>query len=211
MERIILKLIVNALAILGVVLGIWFLVNAGNNGDNNNGTTIIGKGPVLEAVKQVNKQIFVEHYSMIDVEHSQVPVNWLPFVKQEMVVLLRGRIPAGFDLQKLTEDDIWISPDGKNIQLTLPPPEVFEENVSIDFENSRILSVSDTCPNFICENSLEQYQSEVLPAGRDMLIEFALQKGILQQSVDDGRKYYEQLLKSLDFEEIRVVVIGYGL
>lgn len=211
MERINLRPVVNALAIVGVVLGIWILVNGGNDGSNDNGTTIIGKGPVLEAVKHVNKQIFIEHYSMIDVEYSQVPVSWLPFIKQEMVVLLRGRIPAGFDLQKLTEDNIWISSDGKKVQLTLPPPEVFKENVSIDFENSRILSVSDTCPNFICESSLEQYQSKVLPAGRDMLIEFAYQRGILQQTVDDGRKYYEQFLKSLGFEEVRVVVTGYGL
>jgi hypothetical protein len=210
MERVILKLILNALAIVGVVLGIWVLVNGGNN-SGNGGTTIIGKGPVLEAVKHVNKQIFIEHYNMIDVEYSQVPTSWVPFIKQEMVVLLRGRIPAGFDLQKLTEDDIWISSDGKKIQLTLPPPEVFEENVSIDFENSRILSVSDTCPNFFCEDSLQQYQNEVLPAGQAMLIEFSYQSGILQQAADDGRKYYEQFLSSLGFEEVRVIITGYGL
>lgn len=212
MERIVLKSVWNALAIVGLVLGVWLLVN--NNGKGNNddgGGTIIGKAPVLEAIQHVNKQIFIEHYSMIDVEHSQVPSNWLPFVRQDMIVLLRGRIPAGFDLQKLREDDIWISSDGKRIQLTLPPPEIFEENVSIDFENSRIISVSDICPDFICQSSLEQYQSKVLPAGRDMLIEFANQSGILQQTAQDGKEYYSQFLKSLGFEEIRVVIDGYRL
>lgn len=208
MKRIILKTIVNALAIVGIVLGIWFLRDQRETGGNND---VKEKYPILEAVKHVNKHIFVEHYSVIDVGYSQVPVDWLPFIKQEMVVLLRGRIPAGFDLGELREDDIWISQDGKRVQLTLPPPQIFEENVSIDFENSRILLVSDTCPNFICENSLEQYQNKVLPTGRDMLIEFALQTGILQQCAQGGQKYYGQLLTSLGFEQVRVIVTGYGL
>lgn len=212
MERLVLKSVWNALAIVGLVLGIWFLMNYGNtNGDGDGTSTIIGKGPVLEAVKHVNKQIFVEHYSVIDVEHSEVPTSWFPFVKQNMVVLLRGRVPAGFNLQQITEDSIWISPDGKRIQLTLPPPEVFEENVSIDFENSRIISVKDTCPDFICESMIESYQSKVLPAGRDMLIKFSYEHDILQQTAEDGKVFYEQILRSLGFEEVRVVVQGYGV
>jgi hypothetical protein len=210
MERVALKTIWNALAIIGLVLGIWMLINI----DNDNGAdtkNIDVNPPVLEAIKHVNKQIFIEHYNMVDVEYSKAPVSWLPFVKQDMIVLLRGRIPAGFDLQALNEDDVWISPDGKRIQLTLPPPVVFKDNISIDFENSRIISSSDTCPDFICDSSLEQYQKEVLPAGRDLLIEFAYQSGILEQTVDDGRRFYEQFLKSLGFEEVRVVVEGYGL
>lgn len=211
MERIVLKSIWNALAIVGLVLGIWLLINRGIDSKPDDDKEISANPPILEAIKHVNKQIFIEHYSMVDLEYSQAPVSWLPFVKQDMVILLRGRIPAGFDLQKLNEEDIWISSDRKRIQLTLPPPIVFKENVSIDFENSRILSTSDTCPDFICESSLEQYQNEVLPTGRDLLIEFAHQSGILQQTVDDGKRFYEQFLKSLGFEEVRVVVEGYGI
>jgi hypothetical protein len=43
------------------------------------------------------------------------------------------------------------------------------------------------------------------------LIEFAYQSGILEQTVDDGRRFYEQFLKSRGFEEVRGVVEGYGL
>lgn len=210
MKRILFKIIINALAIVGVILGIWFL-RGEKSSSNSSDAEIDQKYPILEAVKHVNKHILIEHYSMVDVRYSQAPISWMPFIKQETVILLRGRIPAGFDLEELTEDDIWISRDGKRVQLTLPPPKIFEENVAIDFENSRILSVSDRCPDFICENSLEQYQSKILPTGRDMLIAFALQTGILEDCAEDGRQYYQQLLKSLGFEEVRVIVTGYGL
>lgn len=213
MERIVFKSVWNALAIVGLVLGIYFIITGREKDteEEKDVKEIIEKGPILEAVKHVNKQIFIEHYSMVDIEYRQVPTAWLPFIKQDMLVLLRGRIPAGFDLQQLTEDSIWLSSDGSRIQLALPPPEIFEENVSIDFKNSRIISASDTCPDIVCPSPLEAYQNEVLPAGRDRLIEFAVRSGILQQTVDDGRIFYEQFLKSLGFKEVRIVVEGYGL
>ncbi len=56
---------------------------------------------VLEAVKHVNKHIFVEHYITVDIDYEHVPVEWLKAIlhQQRFVVLLHGRVPAGFDLQ----------------------------------------------------------------------------------------------------------------
>jgi hypothetical protein len=124
-------------------------------------------------------------------------------------MLIRGRVPAGFDLQQLSEDDLWISGDGRRVQLTLPAPQVLRDLVSIDFDNSYILSQHDTCPGFICQGDLEAYQDKILPTGRDLLIEYAERNGILEQAARDGRSYYEQLLSALGFEEVRVVVSGY--
>lgn len=209
------RAILNAVVIASLVLLGIFLYKKYLDHENV-GPKIDPGQTILEAVMHVNKQIFIEHYSAVDMTYSEIPKNWLSFlgeigVSQEVVVLIRGRIPSGFDLQQLDKDDIWVSADGKRAQITLPTPEIFEENVSIDFENSRILSQSDTCPNFLCEETLIAYQNQVLPAGRDHLIEFARQSGILEQAAKDGKDYYEQLLKSLGFEEVRVVVTGYGL
>ncbi|MCB0196889.1 MAG: DUF4230 domain-containing protein [Anaerolineae bacterium] len=213
MNNSVLKIIWNSIAIVGLVLiGIWIYRILADNG----GVTITSGKPVLEAIKHVNKQIFVEHYNAVDVMYTEIPQGWLSFlgsvgVKQEIVVLVRGRVPAGFDLQKMREDDVWVSSDGKRAQITLPSPEVFEDNVVIDFENSRILSQSDRCPGFICQNTLVAYQNEVLPEGRKLLIDFAIRNNILEQTAKDGRDYYEQFLKSFGFEEVRVIVSGYGL
>lgn len=214
MYRLIFKIIWNALPLVALGLVVWWLFQVIDPPSNNNGGGKVVIGPsVLEAIKQVNKQIFIEHYNAVDVTYTEVPEGWISLfgLKQEFVVLVRGRVPAGFDLQELDEDDVWVSSDGKRVQLTLPPPQIFEGNVFIDFENSRILSQSDTCPNFICEDNLVSYQSQVMPAGRDQLIEFALKNGILEQAAKDGKEYYGQFLKSLGFEEVRVIVNGYGL
>lgn len=208
------RAILNAIAVVGLVLLGIFLYEY--LFDNEGGTTIVSGPTVLEAVKHVNKQVFIEHYNAVDITYSEIPQDWLSFlgnigISQEVIVLLRGRVPAGFDLQQLDEGDVWVSADGKRAQITLPAPEIFTENVAIDFENSRILSQSDACPNFLCEDTLAAYQSQVLPAGRDQLIEAARQNGILEQVAKDGKEYYEQLLRSLGFEEVRVVITGYGL
>ncbi len=213
--KLVLKVIWNALPLVAIALAVWLFINSKGCADSEGEGPVRANPPVLEAIKHVNKQIFIEHYSMVDVQYKEAPAGWEWLenlgIKQEFIVLVRGRIPAGFDLQQVNESNIWISQDGKRVQLTLPPPVIFEDNVALDFENSRILSQSDTCPDFVCKNNLEAYQADVLPTARDLLIDFARQSGILDQAAMDGKLYYEQLLKSLGFEEVIVIVTGYGL
>jgi hypothetical protein len=213
MYRLILKLLWNALPLVALILIGWWLYNTFTNPPPAppTKTLITDRRGVVEAIEQVNKQIFIEHYNIVDVQYTEAPEGWISALglKQEVVVLVRGLVPAGFDIQQITEEDIWISSDGKRAQLTLPSPMVFEENVSLDLENSRILIQNDTCPNFLCEDTLEAYQEEVLPAGKALLIEYAYENGILRQAARDGKAYYEQLLKSLGFNEVRVIVDGY--
>jgi len=211
----------NALALVAVVLMAAWLYDAVTDrlappatpvpAGPDTASNIASKAAILERVQRVNKQILVEHYNAVDVRYTEVPEGFLGSLglKQEFVMLIRGRVPAGFDLQQLSQDDLWISSNGKRVQLTLPAPQVFRDQVSIDFENSYILAQHDTCPGFICQNDLEAYQGEILPTGRDLLIDYGLRNGILEQAARDGRSYYQQLLSALGFEEVRVIVTGY--
>ena len=216
MWRIVLKILWNALPLVALgLIGIW-LFNFLNEALNpqvavSSTPTVIARRGVVEAIKEVNKQIFIEHYNIVDVEYTEIPSGWMNALgmKQEFIVLVRGRVPAGFDLEQIDEDNIWLSRNGKRVQLTLPPPTVFVENVAIDLENSRVLAQSDSCPDFLCQNNLTAYQSEVLPAAKDLLIDYAHENGILNQAARDGKTYYERLLKSLGFEEVRVIINGY--
>jgi hypothetical protein len=196
------------------MLGLWWVIDTfvmGNLAPPEPAISVTTSTTVLEAIKQVNKQIFIEHYNAVDVSYSEAPNEWLGRlgVQQEFIVLVRGRVPAGLDLSQVTEDSIWISEDGSRIQLTLPPPIIFEDNVSLDLENSRIFTNRDTCPSFLCDDSLSAYQSVALPEAERMLIEMSQENGILNQAARDGQLYYEQLLRSLGFDEVRVIVPGY--
>lgn len=173
-------------------------------------TTIVTSQAIVQSIRQVNKQIFVEHYNTVDLDYTETPEGWLGMlgIDQSFVLLLKGRVPAGFDLSELKESDVWISSDGKRVQLILPPPMIFVDNVSIDFEHSRILTQRDTCPDFICQDSLHVFQEEMAPEGRRLLMEASERSGIMTQVANDGIHYYENFLKALGFEEVRVVISG---
>jgi len=81
------------------------------------GFQVQSSASVLEGIRHVNKLILIEHYNAVDITYTEAPENWTKMLglKQEFVVLVRGRVPAGFDLAQLQEDDIWVSEDGKAV------------------------------------------------------------------------------------------------
>lgn len=180
---------------------------------NDTNVTTSANAVILQAIKQVNKQTFIEHYMTIDIQYSEAPAGWIGQLglKQEMVLLIRGRVPAGFDLQQLSEQSVWVSADGKKAQLVLPAPTIFNDSVNIDFKNSRVLTVSDLCPDLLCpQGTLEAYNNVVMPEAQAKLIATAQENGILNQAAISGKAYYEQLLKSLGFTEVQIIIPGYN-
>lgn len=177
---------------------------------------VVEVGPaLLEQVRRVNKQIFVEHYISTNISYKEAPQGWLkPLgalgIKQEYAIIFRGRVPAGFDLSQLASEDIWVSKDGRRAQVTLPAPKIFEENVAVDMANSQLITDADTCPGFLCPTGqLEAYQNVLEPEARAKIIAGAEEAGIRSQAALEAQVYYEQLLNALGIAEVRVVVPGY--
>ncbi|MCB0061150.1 MAG: DUF4230 domain-containing protein, partial [Caldilineaceae bacterium] len=136
-------------------------------------TTVVSGQAIVDSIRRANKQILVEHYNVVDIDYSEAPAGWLGLlpIQQNFVLLLKGRVPAGFDLEMMKSDDIWISADGRRVQLVLPPPVIFTENIALDLENSRLLGEGDSCPDFICRDQLTAIQADLLPQGRRLLAE----------------------------------------
>lgn len=176
-------------------------------------TTVVNSEAIVESIRSANKQILVEHYNVVDIDYTETPAGWLGLlpIQQNFVLLLKGRVPAGFDLERFGPENIWISADGRRVQLVLPPPVIFTENIALDLENSRILGQGDTCPAFICRDELTAMQDDLLPQGRRLLADASMRSGILEQVAADGERYYEQFLTALGFEEVRVVVSAESL
>ncbi len=205
-------MLIAALLLAVVTLGSWWILNhtVDNLFNRNTKVTVLDGAAVVESIKRVNKQIFIEHNNVVDIDYTEAPEGWLRVlpIKKSFVVLLRGRVPAGFELDQLTPRDVWISADHQRIQLLLPSPVIFEENVNIDFEHSRILAQSDSCPDFICQQTIDAYKNQIMPQGRRLLVDASERSGILEEAAVDGQHYYEQWLKSLGFAEVRVIVKG---
>jgi hypothetical protein len=207
----------NAVALAAVVFAGWSGYQTWQNIQYPPSADHVDIGPVIiEQIKHVNKQVFIEHYDSIEVHNFDAPEGWLGLLKnigvhQEFVMLIRGRVPAGIDITKMTPNDIWVSDDGTRAQITLPPPQIFAENVALDMENSSILQSTDYCPGFICpDDRLTNFQRQVEPEAKKRLIAAAEEKGILTQAATDAQAYYEQLLNALGIAEVRVIVRGYS-
>ncbi|GAB4124010.1 MAG: DUF4230 domain-containing protein [Roseiflexaceae bacterium] len=213
------RLILSIFGPLAVGYIVWMAItsqlNSAANAPKQNINVQIS--PVLiEEIKRVNKQIFVEQYSSVDITYNEAPASWGNLleqigIRQQFIVILRGRVPAGFDLSELSEDDIWVSADGTRAQITLPAPKIFTENVSIDSERTRVFAESDACPDFLCSTDLQAYTQQIEPEGRARLIQAAEESGILRQAAIEGKLYYERLLNQLGVTEVRVIVEGYDL
>lgn len=172
---------------------------------------------ILNNIRRVNKQIFIEHDLVVDLDYSDTPEGWFKFlgnlgIKNDFVVLLHGRVAAGIDLQELTPDMIWVSPNGDQVMLTLPPPKVFDDNLNLDIERSRVISRRETCPNFLCQDKLTAFQKDIVPEGRARLKEAAIRNGILEQTASDAKAYYQLLLETLGFkrDKIRIEILAGG-
>jgi hypothetical protein len=212
-----LKLIWNGFAIAAVIFLIWSVIQAFQNPSAPQATSTTTVGPqIIEAVRRVNKQIFIEHYAGVEIRHLDAPGGWATFlrnlgVRQEFLVLIRGRVPAGIDLSQLRPEDVWVSSDGRRVQITLPPPQVFTDQVTLDLANSRIIENTDFCPGFICPRTeLEQFFQSVDAEAKAALVEAAIESGILSQAARDAETYYTQFLNSLGIAEVRVIVRGYS-
>ncbi|MEZ4617061.1 MAG: hypothetical protein R2867_16355 [Caldilineaceae bacterium] len=68
-------------------------------------TTVVNGQAIVESIRSANKQILVEHYNVVDIDYSEAPAGWLGLlpIQQNFVLLLKGRVPAGFDLETLPE------------------------------------------------------------------------------------------------------------
>lgn len=212
-----LKLIWNGLAVAAVLFMVWSVVQAFQNMSTPpSAPTTTVETQIIEAVRRVNKQIFIEHYAGVEVRHLDAPGGWAAFlrnlgVRQEFLVLIRGRVPAGIDLSQLRSEDIWVSSDGRRAQITLPSPQVFTEQVSLDLANSRVIENTDFCPGFICpRTNLESFFQAVDAEAKAALVQAAIEAGILSQAARDAEAYYTQLLNSLGIAEVRVIVRGYS-
>lgn len=216
MRNPILKTLWNALAITAIAFAGWNVFTTMFQQQVDAPPTVVTTiGPaMLERIQRVNKQIFVEHYNAVAVTREEVPESWLDIFRkigigQKFVVLVRGHVSAGFDLSQVSKSDIWVSTDGKRVQIILPSPKIFEEDVNLDAQHSQILAGTDNCPDLLCQDDLTAYKDEILPEAKKQLIAFAERSDILYQAAVEGKAYYEQLFQFLDVEEVRVIIRGY--
>lgn len=144
----------------------------------------------------------VEFTTVAEVYRENVPEGWLDELlgrKERLLMLVYGDVRAGFNLEELTEENLWT--DGQRVRLVLPAPEIL--NSSIDFEHTHIVYYEN---NLLLEKNNPNLQGEALAEAQQAIERAALNQGILDKANQYGKLYFENLLYSLGFTEVEVVV-----
>jgi hypothetical protein len=144
----------------------------------------------------------VEYKTITEVYQENIPDGWLDSklgTKEKMLMLVYGDVRAGFDMSELSEDDLWT--DGTTVRLVLPTPKIL--NSSIDFERTKLIYYEN---NLLLDDSNPNLHEEALKEAKEALEQAALVDGILLQANNYGKLYFENLLYSLGFTNVEVIV-----
>jgi len=120
------------------------------------------------------------------------------FGSDKLLLVAEGEVVAGFDLTKVAGEDI--SVDGTSVEITLPAPEILYSRIDNDrtqvYERKTGLFVTP-------DKSLESRARQI---AEESLTQWATERGIQAKAEAAGRQQIENLLRSLGFTNITIVV-----
>ena len=119
-------------------------------------------------------------------------------IKEEMLLLAYGEVAAGFDLDKLQDEDIWI--DGTRAQLHLPAPEILYSK--LDTERTRVIYYKKS---LFVQRDISM-EARVREEAEKAIREEALETEILEHASNYGQLFFSNWLRSLGFTEVRIIV-----
>ena len=110
--------------------------------------------------------------------------------QDQLVVIARGKVKAGFDLTKLGKDDLVVRHD--TISVNLPPVEVFDVIVNpSDYE----VYVEDGTWS-------HDEVAQLTDSGKDQILQDAKNFNILQKAEENGLVKLKELFVALGFNEV---------
>ncbi|MCK6625173.1 MAG: DUF4230 domain-containing protein [Anaerolineae bacterium] len=199
-----------AVALVGVGLIGLLIYFITQNGNGNGTATPIAKdtatptrGPIITilAIKSKAELATVEYNTVVEIRKESLPEGMIDEffgTKEQLLMLVYGNVQAGFDLEKLEEENLWVN--GTRVRLVLPAPEIL--NSSIDFERSHTVNYEN---NLLFSQNNPDLQKEAMGEAEKLIEQSALENGILNKANDYGKLYYENFLRSLGFTEVEVV------
>lgn len=176
-----------------IVVGLFIRSKFTGQYEFRNGTAVVKEMQSLNRLETA--QFTIE--KIIDAGTSGNAFQDLLF-GDRLLFIAHGQVVAGFDLSKLTENDITIS--NTVIEITLPQPEIFF--VRLDSEQSRVY---DRDQGLLTRGDKDLESAARLEA-ENTIRQAACESGILTEATDSGRKQLVTILRSFGFEEVTINV-----
>lgn len=163
--------------------------------------TVVSAPDVIEKIQQLNRLETVK-YSLDTVVEGAESSPVLPdaLAGDKVLMIVHGSTVAGVDLSQLKPETVQITetPNGRNIQLTLPQSQVFQ--TTVDEQKTRVYS-RDTGIFVSADPNLE---SATRAKAQTELQQAALSDGILDAATKNARVAVTALLQGLGFTHVEV-------
>lgn len=155
----------------------------------------IDKTPlVIEETKKISELTSAHFYEEVVVKKNRTDKGIIFDSKNELVVIAKGNVRAGFNLSKLTENDITIQND--TINVNLPAAEIFDVIVNpSDYE----VFVSDG-------KWSHDETSKAVTEAQAKIKQDAIDNGILTTASTSGVNKLTELFKSFGFNVVNIKV-----
>lgn len=189
--------------VAGLLVGGWYYIQS--FGFNLFGLSFGGElkidntANVVEKIKEISEFTTACYYEEAVLKESKVEKNEGGFLglvdtetSKEIVIIAKGKVRAGFDLSKVTEDNINIKND--TIGITLPEPEIFDV----------IINPSDY-EMYIEEGKWSHEEVTALQTNyRAQLLAKAQERGILNKAKEAAKKRLESLFMTFGFTVVEL-------
>lgn len=146
--------------------------------------------------------VTVEVGTVTEIYNETAAQGWLDeFLgnRERLLMLVYGDVKAGFDLSKLSKDDLWS--EGTRARLVLPAPEILA--TTIDFDRTHIVFYENA---LLLDETNPNLQGEALHQAQKAIEQAALEEGALERANEYGQLYFENFLLELGFTDVEVVV-----
>lgn len=189
--------------VAGLLVGGWYYIQS--FGFNLFGLSFGGElkidntANVVEKIKEISEFTTACYYEEAVLKDSKVEKHEGGFLglvdtetSKEIVIIAKGKVRAGFDLSKVTEDNINIKND--TIGITLPEPEIFDV----------IINPSDY-EMYIEEGKWSHEEVTALQTNyRAQLLAKAQERGILNKAKEAAKKRLESLFMTFGFTVVEL-------
>jgi hypothetical protein len=159
--------------------------------------TPIVVNPRLKALGRLESAQYVMQV-VIDLEREPNNLWQRAFGTDELLLIAEGQVVAGFDLNKIKEDDIEVQ--GTRVRLVLPPPELLYFGVDEDKTY-----VYERKTGFLTRPD-QTLETEARRRAQAEVVNWALEHQVFEKAQEFGLLYLESFLHSLGFTEVDIEV-----
>ena len=197
--------VVMIIIVIALLLGGFFILKYNPFGWNisfGDKPKIADTANVIEEVKKISEFTTASYYEEFVINEKKLVPRTVDVMKlftheadsieNEIVLLVKGKVRAGFNLNKITATDITISNDTISIQM--PSPEIFD--VIINPSDYEVFIETGKW-------SHEEIQAFQLEA-KELLLKNATENNILDKATSIGKERISTLFKTFGFNVVNV-------